>query len=341
MNSKLKNKLSALKINVYQLDLNTKIGTIPTPSILLNTALNGGFPNGKMVFLNGQEASGKSTFMWQMIALNQHLDPDFTALIIDAEHAFNSAYVKSLGVDLDRIEVWVSNDLEDIFKLINLACHDVDTFTDANSSKNTIKKNFNLILVDSIEAMMPTEDINNDDISDARMGLKAKQLSNGFKTILSPLHKSDSCLVFINQYRENIGGYGSPISIPGGKAKEYYAYLRLDIKTLNQVKDDSGVTGRDVNIHIFKNKNGISKKDFNFRLNISSGFDFSKEILEVGLDTGVIVKAGAWYSFNYVSDSGETKTEKFQGENRLLEFLDAHEFAIEYIKDVYNEKHKQ
>lgn len=298
------------------------IEAVKTPSLQINRACKG-FCSGYMTFVNGMESSGKTTFVLQTIAHNQSTNPDFRALFIDAEHAFNWEYAIALGVDPDRTEVIRTERMEEVFEIIRHSCFDMDSYDKGTIIKNKVKKNYDLIVVDSTDALQVPEDINNEDILKNRMGLRAMAFGAGLRKILPWISQSKTAIVFINQFREKLDGYGDPKVVGGGNAQKYYAYVRLDLRAGAKHKEGDTFVGNEVVFEVFKNKAGTPKGKFTIDLFYGSGFNFGAEVFDIAVQKGVVTKSGSWYSYE--------DTKLAQGRAAALEVLSDNPELLEEI----------
>lgn len=311
----------AVDVEVYELPKDDVIETIPTPSKWLNSQIGGGFCKGYITLLNGAQSSGKTTFVIQTIVHNQQLNPDFRVLFIDAEHAFNVQYAKSLGVNMEMVDVVRTLDMDDIYQMIYAACCDLDKFSKTDKLKNHYQNNYDMIVVDSIDAMVVEADLQNDSMINGRMGLKAASMSTGLKKSLTALSASKTSVVFINQFRETLSSYGSPVTTPGGNAKEYYAYNRIDLHGSTALKAGEKQIGNEVRVLVYKNKNGSPKDKTIWEMYYGRGFDFNSEVLEYADLTGQIIKRGAWFYLVEQEDDKPKETALANGKPAMLKLL--------------------
>jgi len=323
---------NSLNIDIYELPKDDVIEAIPTPSRWLNDKIGGGFAKGYFTLLNGMQSSGKTTLVLQTIAYNQKINPDFRVLFIDAEHAFKVQYAIKLGVDMSKVDVARTLDMDDIYSTLYASCCDLDKFTLTDKTKNTYFQNYDLIVIDSIDAMMVEADLQNDSMISNRMGLKASGMSNGIKKALTAVNRTKTAVVMINQFRENIGGYGAPTTTPGGTAKEYYAFVRIDMVGTTAIKTGEEQIGNDVKVTVYKNKNGMPKGKTIWKMFYGDGFKFMSEVLTDALTKGAIIKAGSWYKFLDKDENGElTQVSLAQGEIAMLNLLEDNLELIEKI----------
>lgn len=314
---------SKLKLDVYELPPDDIIQVIETPCPLVNKTIKG-FARGYMTFVNGKESSGKTTFVLQTIAYHQAKNPNFKALIIDAEQAFNMQYAIYLGVDPNRTKVLRVLDFDDVFEILIGACCDPAKYS-STLTDNIFKNNFDMIMVDSIDALTLKEDLNQELSSKERLGLKAKAMSAALKKLLVPISRSKTAMVFINQFRDNVGGYGESDVVPGGNAQKFYAYLRLDMRNAGRILIDKRIIGHDVNLFVHKNKNGIPKVNIPLKMYFGTGFNWNATLLEQASEAGIVKKSGSWYSYE--------DTKLGQGFEAALSILDDNPELMEEIRE--------
>lgn len=329
----IENFKSLLGKSIYVVPSTERLEYIKTPSRYINRKLGGGYAKGRMHFVNGKESSGKTTWYLQLIAYNQRINPDFTALYIDAEHAFNMEYAEMLGIDLERVTVVQSVDIEEIFDLIFNSCCDIKKYNDKDRLKNSFKKNFDIIIVDSIDALQPEEDLKSDDITKNRMGLKPAAMNNGLKKTITAISRSKSTLFFIGQLRSNLSGYGGADITNGGRGKDYYATTRIDFGGGKKIENPTlGVIGNEVDVNIFKNKQGSPKQKTTFLLIYGEGFVFEKELLDEAIEYEIVKKSGSWFSY------GETQLG--QGEQAVINLLKDNTELLEELEAKLDELQK-
>jgi len=271
---------------------------IPTGSIGLDMAIGvGGYPRGRVIEIYGPESSGKTTLALHAIAEGQKLGG--TAAFIDAEHALDPNYSRSLGVDLD-----------------NLLIAQPDTGEQALEIAETLVRSgaVDVIVIDSVAALVPRAEIEGE-MGDAHMGLQARLMSQALRKLAGVISKSQSCVVFINQIRMKIGVmFGNPETTTGGNALKFYSTLRLDIRKIASIKDNENVIGNRTRVRVVKNKVAPPFREAEFDITYGKGISRIGELIDLGVAQNVIEKSGTWFS--YGSDR------LGQGRERVKQFLE-------------------
>jgi recombination protein RecA len=258
------------------------VESIPTGSIAFDLALGiGGFPRGRVVEIYGPEATGKTTLALHVIAEAQKRGGQ--AAFIDAEHALSPAYAARIGIDIDNLLIsqpdFGEQALEIAEVLVRSGAVDV-------------------IVVDSVAALVPKAELEGE-MGDSHMGLQARLMSQALRKLTAIVARSKTCFIFINQIREKIGIFiGNPETTTGGRALKFYASLRVDVRRLAVIKDGESVVGIRAKVKIVKNKMAPPFREAQFDIIFGEGISRQGDLVDVGFETGILDKAGTWYSYN-------------------------------------------
>jgi recombination protein RecA len=279
------------------------VEVIPTGSIGLNAALGvGGYPKGRIIEIYGPESSGKTTLAIHAIAEAQKAGG--IAAFIDAEHAFDRFYAAKLGVDVENL--WISQPdngeqaLEIADQLIRSSAVDI-------------------IVVDSVAALTPKAEIEGD-MGENKVGLHARLMSQALRKLTSNISKTNTTCIFINQLREKIGVmFGNPETTTGGNALKFYASVRLDIRRVTSIKDGDEVKGNQVRVKVVKNKVAPPFRKAEFDIMFGTGISKSGEIVDIGVQLGIVKKSGSWFSYgDQKLAQGRDATKKLMEDNPEL-----------------------
>ena len=281
---------------------------IPTGSLALDIALGiGGIPRGRVTEVFGAESAGKSTLAIHIMAETQKLGG--IAAYIDVEHALDPVYAANCGLNLDDLLIAQPDSAEQALDI-----------TEQLVRSGAV----DAVVVDSVAALVPQAEIEGD-MGDTHVGLQARLMSQALRKLTSSIHRSRTAVIFINQIREKVGvTYGSPEVTPGGRALKFYSSVRVDLRRVESIKQGAEVMGNRVRARVVKNKVAAPFRVAEFDIMFNQGISKMGDILEIGVDQGVVKKSGAFYSY------GETKLG--QGRENSKDFLIQHPEIAESIE---------
>ena len=285
-----------------------EIEAIPTGALSLDIALGiGGVPRGRIIEVFGPESSGKTTLALHIVAEAQKMGGE--AAFIDAEHALDPVYAKKLGVDID-----------------NLIVSQPDTGEQALEITESLVRSgaLDVIVVDSVTELVPKAEIDGD-MGDSNMGLQARLMSQALRKLAGAINKSKTVLIFINQLREKIGVmFGNPETTTGGRALKFYASVRMDIRRIENIKQDGEVKGNRVRVKVIKNKVAPPFREAEFDIVYGQGISKEGNILDMAVNLDIVEKAGSWFSYNGERiGQGRENVKKYLKENpEMLEDIE-------------------
>jgi len=282
------------------------VKTIPSGSLAIDVALGiGGYPRGRVVEIYGPESSGKTTLTLHAIAEAQK--QGLTCAFIDAEHAFDPAYGENLGINLNELVISQPSSGEEALEI-------TDTLVRSGA--------VDLIVIDSVAALVPKVELEGG-MADNQMGLQARLMSKALRKLTGSVSKTNCTVIFINQIRMKIGVmFGSPETTTGGNALKFYSSVRIDVRRTGSVKDKDQVVGNSTRVKVVKNKVAPPFKTAEFEITYGQGISRTGEVVDLGVEYGIVEKSGSWYSYNstrigqgrenaktYIKDNLETMKE--------------------------------
>ena len=291
------------------------VSSISSGSIALDYALGvGGYPKGRVIEIYGPESSGKTTLAIHAIAEAQKAGG--IAAIVDAEHAFDPYYAKSLGVNIDELLISQPDNGEQALEIVD----------------NLVRSGaLDIIVIDSVAALTPKAELEGE-MGDSRMGLQARLMSQALRKLTGNISKTKTCCIFINQLREKIGVmFGNPETTTGGNALKFYASVRLDIRRIGQIKDGEEVQGNNVRVKVVKNKIAPPFRKAEFDIMYGEGISKTGEIIDLGVQFNVVKKSGSWFSYGETKlGQGRESVRKLIADNPEL----AHELEMKIIESI-------
>ena len=305
------------------------VEAIPTGSLSLDIALGvGGIPKGRIIEIYGPESSGKTTVALHMVAQAQKQGG--IAGFVDAEHALDPQYAKNLGVDIDNLYISQPDNGEQALEI-------AETMVRSGA--------MDIVIVDSVAALVPKAEIDGE-MGDSHVGLQARLMSQALRKLAGAINKSKCIVVFINQLREKVGiMFGSPETTTGGRALKFYASVRMDVRRIETLKQNGEFIGNRTRIKVVKNKVAPPFKEAEFDIMYGKGISREGDILDLASAEDIVVKSGAWYSYNDARlGNGRENVKNYLRENQeLLNEIEAkvrakHGFASNVSENLVEEQ---
>ena len=289
------------------------VETVPTGALSLDLALGlGGIPKGRIIEIYGPESSGKTTVTLHMVAEVQKRGG--IAGFIDAEHALDPAYARNIGVDIDNLYISQPDNGEQALEI---------TETMVRSGA------VDIVVVDSVAALVPKAEIDGD-MGDSHVGLQARLMSQALRKLTAAISRSNCIVIFINQLREKVGVmFGSPETTTGGRALKFYASILIDIRSIESMKMGGEIVGNRSRIKVVKNKIAPPFKEAEFDIMVGRGISREGDVLDLAANTGIVVKSGAWYSYNDAKIG--------QGRENTKQYLTEHPQILDEIENKVRE----
>jgi recombination protein RecA len=285
------------------------VDVISSGSISLDNALGiGGFPRGRIIEIYGPESSGKTTLAIHAIAEVQKKGG--IAAMVDAEHAFDKTYAEKLGVDVENLLISQPDNGE---QALEVAEHLIRSGA------------LDIVVIDSVAALVPKSELEGE-MGESKMGLQARLMSQALRKLTGTINKTGCSCIFINQLREKIGVmFGNPETTTGGNALKFYASIRLDIRRIGQIKEKDEAVGNRVRVKVVKNKVAPPFRQAEFDIMYGEGISKLGEIVDLGVDAGILQKSGSWYSYDTtkLGQGRESVKELFRDNPELADEVEA------------------
>ena len=289
------------------------VDVIPTGSLVLDEVLGvGGYPRGRVIEIYGPESSGKTTFALHAIAEVQKIGG--RAAFIDAEHAIDPLYAKSLGVNIDELILSQPDSGEQALDIANMLIR---------------SQAIDLVVVDSVAALVPQAELDGE-MTDMQVGMQARLMSKALRKITGLLNNASCSIIFINQLREKVGiMFGNPETTPGGRALKFYSTVRLEVRRGEAIKNGTEMVGNTVNVKVVKNKVAPPFKSCSLELVYGKGLSKEGEILDLAVKYDIVNKSGAWYEY----DGNKIGQGRENAKKTLLGDLDLYASITQQVKE--------